>query len=71
MFDNLFVERLWRSDEHEDVSLRGYATMDALRVGLSEHFAFYQSERPHQLPGQQTPEAGYRTALGDAGEDRG
>ena len=70
MFDNLFVEPLWRSDKHEE-SLRGYATMDALRVGLSEHFAFYQSERPHQLPGQQTPEAGYRTALGDAGEDRG
>ncbi len=25
--DNIFVERLWRSVKHEDVYLRGYASM--------------------------------------------
>ena len=35
-----------------------------LRVGLTEYFAFYNGERPHQSLGQQTPEVVYRTALG-------
>jgi len=26
-FDNIAVERLWRSVKHEDVYLKGYATM--------------------------------------------
>ncbi len=64
VFDNIFVERLWRSVKHEDVSLKGYATMDELRVGLTEYFAFYNGERAHQSLGQQTPEIVYRTALG-------
>jgi putative transposase len=63
VFDNLFVERLWRRVKHEDVSLKGYATMDEPRVGLAEYFAFYNSERAHQSLGQQTPEGVYRTAL--------
>ena len=27
-YDNIFVERLWRSVKHEDVYLNGYATME-------------------------------------------
>jgi len=63
-FDNIFVERLWRSVKHEDVYLNGYATMGELMVGLTEYFAFYNDERPHQSPGQKTPEAVYRSAIG-------
>ena len=40
-FDNIFVERLWRSVKHEDVYLNGYATMGELMAGLTEYFAFY------------------------------
>jgi len=47
-FDNIFVERLWRSVKHEDVYLKGYATMGELRLGLGEYFTFYNIERPHQ-----------------------
>jgi len=63
-FDNIFVERLWRSVKHEDVYLKGYATMGELSVGLAEYFAFYNGERPHQSLGQQTPDIVYRTATG-------
>lgn len=63
-FDNIFVERLWRSVKHEDVYLKGYATMVELMVGLAEYFAFYNGERPHQSLGQKTPEVVYRTAIG-------
>ena len=59
-FDNIFVERLWRSVKHEDVYLKGYATMGELTVGLAEYFAFYNGERPHQSLGHKTPEVVYR-----------
>lgn len=63
-FDNIFVERLWRNVKHEDVYLKGYATMDELRVGLTEYFALYNFERPHQSLGYETPDVVYRTAMG-------
>jgi len=37
VFDNIFVERLWRSVKYEDVYLKGYATMGELMVGLAEY----------------------------------
>jgi len=36
--DNIFVERLWRSVKHEDVYLKGYASMGELMIGLAEYF---------------------------------
>jgi len=63
-FDNIFVERLWRSAKHEDVYLKGYASMKELMSGLTEYFRFYNSERPHQSLGQQTPDEVYQTATG-------
>jgi putative transposase len=64
VFDNIFVERLWRSVKHEDVYLKGYATVGELMVGLAEYFAFYNGERPHQSLGYQTPQVVYRNAIG-------
>ena len=61
---NIFVERLWRSVKHEDVYLKGYATMPDLLIGLTEHFVFYSTERPHQSLGYDTPDQIYRTASG-------
>ena len=64
VFDNIFVERLWRNVKYEDVYLKGYATMGELMVGLAKYFAFYNGERPHQSLSDQTPDAVYRTAAG-------
>lgn len=63
-FDNIFVERLWRSVKHEDVYLKGYASMGELLVGLAQYFAFYNGERSHQSLGYMTPDVVYRTAIG-------
>jgi putative transposase len=63
-FDNIFVERLWRSVKHEDVYLKGYSSMVELTLGLTEYFAFYNGERPHQSLGQKTPDVVYRSAVG-------
>jgi len=63
-FDNIFVERLWRNVKHEDVYLKGYATMGELMTGLTEYFTFYNGERPHQSLWQKTPDVVYRTGIG-------
>jgi putative transposase len=62
--DNIFVERLWRSVKHEDVYLKGYATLPELLLGLTEYFVFYNTERLHQSLDYSTPDAVYRTASG-------
>jgi putative transposase len=62
--DNIFVERLWRSVKYEDVYLKGYASLPELLLGLTEYFAFYNSERPHQSLGYRTPEAVHRSGEG-------
>ena len=63
-FDNIFVERLWRNVKHEDVYLKGYCSMVELTLGLTEYFAFYNGERPHQSLGYKTPNTVYRTGVG-------
>ena len=64
MFDNIFVERLWRNVKHEAVYLKGYATMGELLVGFSGYFVFYNGERPHQSLGYQTPDVVSRSGIG-------
>jgi len=60
--DNVFVERLWRSVKYEEVYLRDYATGQEAAESLARYFGFYNSERPHQALGYQTPAEVYRNA---------
>ena len=55
VFDNIFVERLWRSVKHEEVYLKQYGVVDEARRGLSDYFGLYNTERLHQSLGYQTP----------------
>jgi putative transposase len=54
-FDNIFVERLWRSVKYEEVYLKDYSVVDEARRGLSDYFALYNTERLHQSLGYKTP----------------
>lgn len=63
-FDNIFVERLWRSVKHEDVYLNGYGAMGELLIGLTKYFAFYNGERPHQALRNLTPDVVHQRAEG-------
>ncbi len=54
-FDNIFVERLWRTVKYEDVYLRGYGSMPELLLGLTSYFGFYNAERFHQSLQNKTP----------------
>lgn len=53
--DNVFIERLWRSVKYEDVYLKDYRTVVALKQGLGVYFRFYNHERPHQSFDSCTP----------------
>jgi putative transposase len=63
-YDNIFVERLWRSVKHEDVYLNGYATMGELLIGLTKYFSFYNTERPHQALANKTPQQVHQSGEG-------
>jgi len=55
VFDNIFIERLWRSVKYENVYLNDYATVLDLDQGLQQYFSFYNHERPHQSLGYRPP----------------
>ncbi len=45
VFDNIFIERLWRTVKYEDVYLKGYETGKEVKEGLSAYFPCYNNER--------------------------
>lgn len=53
--DNIFIERFWRSLKYEDIYIKKYETVGALRNGLEAYFRFYNYERPHQSLAYATP----------------
>jgi putative transposase len=63
-FDNIFVERLWRTIKYEDIYLNGYANMGDLMLGITSYMAFYNEERFHQSLGNGTPGNVYKTGIG-------
>ena len=61
--DNVFVERLWRSVKYEDIYLKAYESVSAVRTGLSKYFNFYNSRRPHSSLDGRTPDQVYYNRL--------
>lgn len=55
VFDNIFVERLWRTVKYEDIYIKEYTTVPDLAAGLDDFFYRYNYERPHQGLGYAVP----------------
>jgi putative transposase len=55
VYDNIFVERLWRSVKYEEVYLHDYQTVPEARTHLAAYFEFYNEERAHEALGYRTP----------------
>jgi putative transposase len=64
--DNVFVERLWRSVKYEDVYLKAYDSVSAVRAGLGAYIEFYNTRRPHCAHDGQTPDMVYFATLPQA-----
>ena len=68
VFDNIFIERLWRSVKWEEVYLKDYGSVGEAIQGLHDYFEFYNGERLHQSLDYRTPEAVYRQGQNRAAE---
>jgi putative transposase len=55
VFDNIFIERLWRTVKYEEVYLKDYANVREAIQGLSDFFKRYNEERPHSALADKTP----------------
>ncbi len=67
-FDNIFVERLWRSVKYEEVYLHQYATVSDARRHLENYFQLYNTERLHESLNYLTPYEVYFKEVPEANE---
>jgi putative transposase len=59
VFDNIFIERLWRTVKYEEIYLTHYQNAREARAGLKNYFAFYNTERSHSSLEYLTPAEAY------------
>jgi putative transposase len=59
-FDNIMIERLWRSVKYAHLYLHEHETGADVYHGLDAYFQLYNHERPHQGLGYRTPAEVYR-----------
>lgn len=59
VYDNIYVERLWRSVKYEEVYLHDYQTVSEAKSLLGTYFRFYNEQRRHSSLGKKTPAAIY------------
>jgi putative transposase len=55
VFDNICIERLWRTVTYEHLYLCEHEMVAAVRQGLDAYVQFYNMERPHQSLRYHTP----------------
>lgn len=58
-FDNILVERLWRTLKYEEIYLNDYTGGREAEQSIARYFHFYHRERPHTSLGYNTPEQRY------------
>lgn len=72
VFDNIFVERLWRSVKYEEVYIHSYESVTDAYNNLNRYFHLYNKERLHESLGYRTPHEVYfgegRNQYGQADE---
>ncbi|RLC35545.1 IS3 family transposase [candidate division Kazan bacterium] len=59
VFDNIFIEHLWRTVKYEEVYLHDYGNVREAKEGLWRYFEFYNNERIHSSLGYLTPHEVY------------
>lgn len=59
VFDNIFVERLWRTVKYEEVYIHNYESVRDTWSNLERYFCFYNTDRIHESLGYMTPHEVY------------
>lgn len=59
VFDNIFIERLWRSVKYEEVYVHSYESVKDASEGITRYFQLYNRERLHESLGYRTPHEVY------------
>ena len=58
-YDNIFIERFWRSLKYEDIYLKDYQYPREARKGIYQYLEYYNNGRLHQSLGYRTPASLY------------
>ena len=58
-FDNIFIERLWRSVKYELIYINEFSSPRELRAALVKYFDYYNHRRHHQSLEYRTPVQAY------------
>ena len=61
-YDNIFIERLWRTVKYENVYPREYESPRQARIGINEYMKYYNEKRLHQSLHYNTPQEIYFTS---------
>jgi len=59
-WDNIFVERLWRTLKYEEVYLKQYQDSIEAHNNIYDYIEFYNNKRPHSALNYKTPTEVYR-----------
>ena len=59
VYDNIFIERLWRTVKYEEVYLHDYESIREAKERLNKYFGFSNEERFHSSLNKKTPAAVY------------
>jgi putative transposase len=54
-FDNIFIERLWRTLKYEEVYLNNYEAMQEAKINIGAYFHYYNTQRLYQSLNYKTP----------------
>jgi putative transposase len=60
VFDNIMIERLWRTVKYEEVYIKEYSDFWMGQENLRRYFNFYNNERRHSSLAGKTPSEVYR-----------
>jgi len=58
-FDNIFIERLWRTVKYEEIYLHDYSNGTEVYFALDKYFRFYNEDRFHSSLDYRTPSEVY------------
>lgn len=62
-YDNIIIERFWRSLKHENIYLENYNTIKETKEGIRDYINFYTNKRPHESLNYKTSKSVYMAGI--------